>query len=93
MGFQQTIRNTAAGVSNPLMVEDYSPITVTVIPGMGSARAQYTTSSKQAISNGTATWIDWGLGQVNYPTSDGLMLRVVAIRLNSSADATLELVA
>lgn len=93
MSFQQTIRNTAAGNSNPVMVEDYLPITVTVIPGLGSAKVQYTTSTKTAVSAGTAHWIDWAKGMVSTPQSDGLMLRVTALRLSSSADATMELLA
>ncbi len=93
MSFQTTIRNYVAGNSNPVLVEDYLPITVTIIPGMGSAKAQYTTSSKTAVSAGTAYWSDWDMGMVSTPKSDGLMLRVTAIRLSSSADATMELVA
>lgn len=93
MSFQTTIRNTVAGNSNPVLVEDYLPITVTIIPGLGSAKAQYTTSSKTAVSAGTAFWIDWDKGMVSTPKCDGLMLRVTAIRLSSSADATMELVA
>lgn len=93
MSFQQTIKNTAAGNSYAVIVEDYLPLTITVIPGLGSAKVQYTTSSKTAIANGTANWIDWQQGMVSTPKSDGLMLRVIAIRLSSSADATMEVVA
>jgi hypothetical protein len=91
--FQMSLQNKVAGYSQPIMVEDYPSVTITVVPGDGSAKAQYTTSSREAVSDGSALWQDWPLGMVSYPRSDGLMVRVMAVRLHSSADATLEVLA
>lgn len=91
--FQVTLKNTVAGHSAPIMVEEYASVTITVVPGAGSAKAQYTTSSREAIEHDTAQWLDWPLGMVSYPRTDGLLVRVMAIRLYSSADAMLEVLA
>lgn len=91
-GLQTSITNYAAGVSNPLIVEGQAPLTVTLIPGNGSAKVQYSTSSKVQVSNGTANWLDWPYGMIGLPRTDGLMLPITALRLFSSADATLEVV-
>lgn len=93
MSFQTTIRNTVASTSNPVMIEDYLPVTVTVIPGMGSAKVQYSTSSRAAVSNGTASWLDWPHGMVSLPRTDAVMVPIMALRLVSSADAILEVMA
>lgn len=90
--FQTSLTNHVAGVSNPIIVESQFPLTVTIIPGMGSAKVQYSTSGRTQVSNGTANWLDWPYGMVGLPRTDGLMLPITALRLFSSADATLEVV-
>jgi len=89
--FEASVSTTGQGVSAPLIVRHLSDMTVTVIPTV-AAKCQYSTSTRQEIDAGSATWIDWPSGNVSSAVTDAFLYRVIAVRLNSSAAAKLEVV-
>ena len=66
--------------------------TVKVIPGSGGTMSvQYTTSTVEDISAGTATWTLWPAGSVSVVTSDYLSGSAMAVQAEAvGANGTLE---
>ena len=67
-------------------------VTCTVIPS-GTAKIQYTTSSRAAVEASTAVWQDWPLGGVTSTTSDSLVSPVTALRgVSVSGSVTIDII-
>lgn len=82
---------TLGTTSDPLHIpEGAANVTVTLIPGT-SGDVEYTTSSKDKIVAGTATWIEWTAGSVTVATRAEYGGTMSGIRASAvTSDATLE---
>lgn len=82
-----------AGASEPRVILGFRETTISVIPTVpATAKCQYTTSSREAVRDGMATWIDWPSGSVSKPTTDTILFRATAVRLHATGPAKLEII-
>ncbi|MFC0669461.1 hypothetical protein ACFSKY_06300 [Azotobacter chroococcum] len=83
-----------AGVSDPTYILGFRETTISVIPASADALAkcQYSTSSRKAIQDGSATWIDWPKGNISLPATDVILFRATAVRLQATGAAVMEII-
>jgi len=79
-------KNGDSIVTPPLLAPQKYP-TLTVIPGTGTAKMQYTTSPDSEVEAGSAVWLDWEAGEKTANYSDVLVASVNAVRCVSVSGA------
>ena len=91
-GFSQfEISQATAGTSDAYVIpRDYNDLLIGIYPGIASsAKLQYSLSSLDDITAGTAEWQDWDAGSVSVDTTDTLYVPVAVRLVVSSGSATL----
>ena len=92
--YTETIPDGATGdtVKIPPVIAGKN-ITCRLICGANTGKVQTTTSVDSAVAAGTATWVDWALGDVTLTKTDATTGPITGIRgVSVSGEVTLEVV-
>lgn len=71
---------TGPAVILPILGGNRTKFSCSIFLSAGSGKVQYTLSPFADVSDGSANWIDWDMGDVTEPTSDALISPVTALR-------------
>lgn len=75
-----SINYVTTGNQEPVVIYGWSPMSITIKP-TGTSRVEYTQSSSDLVTLGTAIWSTWPKGDVTEESSDIVLYPITAIRV------------